>query len=84
MGLTEMARDSFATWNFWLELAEVRDLGGNRVVVLADDRMTGAGSGVELEPVQWTQVATVRRGLCERADNYSDRHEALQAVGLVE
>jgi len=83
-GLTEMARDGFATWDFWLELAEVRDLGGNRVVVLADDRMTGAGSGVELAPVRWTQVATVRRGLCERVDNYTDRREALEAVGLSE
>jgi hypothetical protein len=83
-GLTEMAHDWFTTWDFWLELEDVRDLGGNRVLVLADDRMTGTGSGVELESVLWTQVATVRRGLCERVDNYTDRQEALEAVGLSE
>lgn len=83
-GLTEMANDWFATWDFWLELEDVHDLGGNRCVVLADDRMTGTGSGVALESVLWTQVATVRRGLCVRVDNYTDRNEALEAVGLSE
>jgi hypothetical protein len=77
-----MANDWFATWKFWLELENVRDLGGNRCVVLADDRMTGTGSGVPLESVPWTQVVTVRRGLCARVDNYTDRREALAAVGL--
>jgi ketosteroid isomerase-like protein len=81
-GLTEMANDWFATWDFWLELEDVHDLGGNRCVVMANDRMTGTGSGVALESVLWTQVATVRRGLCIRVDNYTNRQEALEAVGL--
>jgi hypothetical protein len=81
-GLAEMATDWFATWDFWFELQDVCDLGGNRCVVMADDRMTGTGSGVALESVLWTQVATVKRGLCIRVDNYTDRQEALQAVGL--
>jgi ketosteroid isomerase-like protein len=81
-GLTEMANDWFATWDFWLELEDVRDLGGNRCLVMADDRMTGAASGVALQSVLWTQVATVRNGLCIRVDNYTDRREALDAVGL--
>jgi ketosteroid isomerase-like protein len=83
-GLTEMANDWFATWDFWLELEDVRDLGGNRCLVMADDRMTGAASGVALQSVLWTQVATVRNGLCIRVDNYTDRREALDAVGLDE
>jgi hypothetical protein len=53
-------------------------------VVLADNRMTGTGSGVALDSVLWTQIATVRRGLCVRVDNYTDRTEALEAVGLSE
>jgi hypothetical protein len=81
-GLTEMANDWFATWEFWLELEDVHDLGGNKCLVMADDRMTGTGSGVALDSVLWTQVATVRRGLCIRVDNYTDRQEALEAVGL--
>jgi hypothetical protein len=82
-GLSEMANDWFATWDFWFELEGVRDLGGNRCVVMADDRMTGTGSGVALESVLWTQVATVKHGLCVRVDNYTDRQEALDAVGIV-
>jgi ketosteroid isomerase-like protein len=81
-GLTEMANDWFATWDFWLELDDVVDLGGNRCLVMADDRMTGTGSGVALDPMPWTQVATVRRGMCIRVDNYTNRQEALEAVGL--
>jgi ketosteroid isomerase-like protein len=81
-GLAEMANDWFATWDFWFELEDVHDLGGNRCVVMADDRMTGTGSGVPLESVLWTQVATVKHGLCIRVDNYTDRQEALKAVGL--
>jgi hypothetical protein len=81
-GLTEMANDWFATWDFWLELEDVHDLGGNRCLVMADDRMTGTGSGVALESVPWTQIITIRRGLCIRVDNYTDRQEALEAVGL--
>jgi hypothetical protein len=46
--------------------------------------MTGAASGVALQSVPWTQVATVRNGLCIRVDNYTDRREALDAVGLDE
>ena len=81
-GLSEMANDWFATWDFWFELERVIDLGGNHCVVMANDRMTGTGSGVALESVLWTQVATVRRGLCIRVDNYTNRQEALEAVGL--
>jgi hypothetical protein len=83
-GLTEMANDWFATWDFWLEFDDVYDLGRNRCLVLADNRMTGTGSGVALEPVPWTQIATVKRGLCIRVDNYTDRREALETVGLPE
>ena len=81
-GLSEMANDWFATWDFWFELEGVRDLGGNHCVVMANDRMTGTGSGVRLDSVLWTQVATVKHGLCIRVDNYTDRQEALEAVGL--
>ena len=81
-GLVEMARDWFATFDFWFELEQVRDLGGNRCLVMAKDRLTGTGSGVELTPVLWTQLATAKRGLCVRVDNYTDRDEALRAAGV--
>jgi hypothetical protein len=79
-GLVEMAQDWFATFDFWFELQEVRDLGGNHCLVLAKDRLTGSGSGVALAPVLWTQLATARRGLCVRVDNYTDREEGLRAA----
>jgi ketosteroid isomerase-like protein len=81
-GLLEMAHEWFATFDFWFELQEVRDLGGNRCLVMAKDRLTGTGSGVELAPVLWTQLATAKSGLCVRVDNYTDRDEALRAAGL--
>jgi SnoaL-like domain len=81
-GLVEMAHDWFATFDFWFELQEVHDLGGDRCLVMAKDRLTGSGSGVALAPVLWTQVATARSGLCVRVDNYTDREEALRATNL--
>jgi hypothetical protein len=81
-GVEEMARDWFATWDFFFELVGFHDLGGPTCLVLGDFHVMGAGSGVPLEVAHWAQVATARRGRGVRVHTYSDRREALRAVGL--
>ena len=54
-----------------------------RVVTLARQQAKGTGSGLGME-MEWVQIATVRNGKVTRIANYSDRSEALEAVGLSE
>jgi ketosteroid isomerase-like protein len=61
---------------------EVAD-AGDRVLVFWSQRMVGAGSGVPVV-LDSAQVCTVRDGKLARVDNYTDRAEALKAVGLSE
>ncbi|MDQ3730336.1 MAG: nuclear transport factor 2 family protein [Actinomycetota bacterium] len=56
---------------------------GERVVAFWWQRMTGRGSGVPVE-LDSAQVWTIRDGQPIRIDNYTDRAEALEAVGLRE
>jgi ketosteroid isomerase-like protein len=81
-GVAEMARDWFATWDFFFELVGFHDLGGPTCLVLGDFHVMGSGSGVPLEVAHWAQVATGRRGRGVRIDTYSDRREALRVAGL--
>ena len=54
-----------------------------RVISLIWHRGRGRNSGVAME-MEMAQVATVRDGKITRLDNYEDRAEALEAVGLRE
>jgi hypothetical protein len=81
-GITEMALNWYASWDFTFELQELGDLGSDRCVLLSEFRMTGAESGVPLDHVPWAQIGTARRGRWIRVDNFTDRHEALRAAGL--
>ncbi len=81
-GVRQMALDWYAAWEFSFELRELHDLGGGRCLLLSEFRMTGAGSGVPLEHVQWAQIGTARRGRWVRVENFTDRDDALRAAGL--
>jgi hypothetical protein len=81
-GVTEMALNWYAIWDFSFELQELRDLGRDRCLLLSEFRMTGAESGVPLEHVPWAQIGTARRGRWVRVENFTDREEALRAAGL--
>jgi ketosteroid isomerase-like protein len=61
---------------------DVRDLG-DRVVALGTLRVTGRGSGIEIE-VPMAVVASFRDGLMTHFKDYGDKNQALQAVGLRE
>jgi ketosteroid isomerase-like protein len=68
---------------FWLEGQEYRDLGADRVLVLAVLGGRGKASGVETR-AEIGQVLTFRAGLVVSYRAYLDHAEALEAVGLSE
>jgi ketosteroid isomerase-like protein len=70
-----------ASWDSYEARVDELLEAGDRVVVFWWQRMTGRGSGVPVE-LDSAQVWTVRDGLVIRIDNYTDRGEALEAVGL--
>jgi ketosteroid isomerase-like protein len=75
--------------NEWLEVWDAFEVGiddlfplqDGRVVVLAWQRGKGRYSGLAME-MRWAQLITLRDGEIIHVDNYEDREEALEAVGL--
>ncbi len=61
---------------------EVRDLG-DRLVAFGTVRVRGRESGIEVTSAT-AMVATFRDGKMVRAEDFSERSEALKAVGLEE
>jgi SnoaL-like domain len=77
-------------WRYWLDAfedirwdpEEMLDFGG-QILVTTQQRGHGSGSGVSVsEPV--FQLFTLRRGLVVRQEDFIDRADALEAVGLSE
>jgi ketosteroid isomerase-like protein len=66
--------------DFRVEPEEYID-AGDKVVVIARNRGTGKGSGVELDQ-QFAYVWTVQLGRLADLQVYEDRREALEAAGL--
>ena len=64
------------------EVAEIRDLG-TRVIALGHIRGQGRDSGAAID-ARGAWVADLRDGLITRFQTYSDRADALDAVGLRE
>ena len=52
-----------------------------RVLILAWQRGRGRHSGIAMD-MEWAMVTTVRDGKIIRIDNYDDRREAREALGL--
>jgi ketosteroid isomerase-like protein len=65
-----------------LHYADIRDLG-DRVLGLGTLRITGKGSGIEIE-VPVAVVASFRDGLITRFKDYGDKDQALKAAELSE
>jgi len=61
--------------DFKLSLAEVVDLGGDRVLAALDRVLKGKGSEIEVSAPMFS-VVTLRNGLIVRMDEYSTRAEA--------
>jgi ketosteroid isomerase-like protein len=59
---------------------EFIEVGDENVVWFTWQEGRGTESGAPMR-VEWTQVVTVRDGLIQRVEHYSDRQEALRAAG---
>src|SRR4051794_11900766 len=80
-GLRRVLREVWEAWEGFTELVE-RIVGtGDTVVVLASIRGRGRASGVEVA-AKAALVWTVRDGLVEAVELFSDQDEALRSVGL--
>jgi len=77
-------------WSSWLsawesiefDVDELRDVGGDRVLALLRVRTRGRRSAIVVENPPHAQLYTLRDGLITEVRNFSDRDEALRAVGL--
>jgi hypothetical protein len=71
-------------WENWtIEVDRFIDAGGDSVVVLTHERGRNKASGMELD-ARHAELYTVRDGHIVRWQGFSDRAEALEAVGLSE
>jgi ketosteroid isomerase-like protein len=64
-------------------ITEVRDLGRNQVLVVVNLTMKWKGSGMMLSEPR-VSLVRLRNGLVVQITTYSDREQALEAVGLSE
>jgi ketosteroid isomerase-like protein len=83
-GVREWWTDTSDTFeSFRLELDDLRDLGGDRVLALGTLRVRGQGSGVDAA-VPSGSVATFREGRVLALKDYGDRAKAMEAAGLAD
>jgi ketosteroid isomerase-like protein len=91
---SEVTEGSEAVWDFFvtnndpwedspLEYVEIIDCGNDRIAAEMQGQMRGAASGAGVHWSFW-QVATFREGKVAHLGWYSDRVQALEAVGLSE
>jgi ketosteroid isomerase-like protein len=79
-GFLEQWREAFVDYRF--EVERYID-AGERVLAICSQSGAGLGSdGVAV--MRLAQIATFKDGLVVRLENYSDRRQALKAVGLSE
>jgi ketosteroid isomerase-like protein len=68
---------------FEVEAEEIRDVAGDRVVLLGRIRWRGVASGIESES-PFAMAITIRDGKMFYSLDYLSREQALEAVGLRE
>jgi ketosteroid isomerase-like protein len=73
--------DSWQDWHF--DLDEVRDGEGGRVFAAIHEWGTGTGTGAHVDQRRYFAL-TLREGRAVRAQMFSERPDALKAVGLEE
>jgi ketosteroid isomerase-like protein len=79
----DYTRPYWGTWDdYHLDAEELIDAGSS-VVGLVRERGRGKGGGVPFDR-RWAQVWTFSRGRIIRWEHYSDKADALEAVGLRE
>lgn len=79
-GIHEFFRDVARSWEwFRFEATHLRDLGGDRVLVLGDVRGRGRASGVAVAD-QWGLIVELSEGRVVHARGFLDQREALDAA----
>jgi ketosteroid isomerase-like protein len=79
-----LEHDWLASWDSYeAGIEDLVDAGRGRVLAFWWQRMAGRGSGVPVR-LDSAQVWKIRDGQVLRIENYTDRTEALAAVGLSE
>jgi ketosteroid isomerase-like protein len=73
--------DSWKDWHF--DLDEIRDAGGHQVFAAIHEWGIGAGTGASVDQRRYFAL-TLRRGRTARVRMFSERSDALKAVGLEE
>ena len=73
--------DSWQDWHF--DLDEVRDGEGDRVFAAIHEWGTGTGTGAHVDQRRYFAL-TLREGRAVRAQMFSERPDALKAVGFEE
>jgi len=83
-GVRDWIEDLSAYWELFETHQEQFRVIGDRVLILGHWRARARGSGIELDtqPASW--VVEVQRGKIVRLQTYTNRKEALEAVGLSE
>jgi ketosteroid isomerase-like protein len=77
-------RRYLGTWDTYrIELDEIRAVGDDQILVFASEDMRGRGAGVDTESHHGA-VWTLKNCRVVRYQSYSDRADALDAVGLRE
>jgi len=72
-----------AAANYRLKLLEVTDLKTDRALAVFGPSLEGRTSGIHVDAAVFA-VVTLKDGLIVRLDEYTDRRDALEAVGLSE
>ena len=81
-GIRRFFEEWLSSWDHYEAGAEeYLDAGDGRVLVICWQRGLGPGGHVPVQ-MDWAQICTLKRGLVCRLEAYSDRDEALKAVGL--
>jgi len=73
--------DAVEDWRINIE--DVSGLGDDHVLVASRNAIRGRGSGIQIDQAIWTVVA-VKKGKIATISDFSERAEALEAVGLSE
>ena len=82
-GIREFFRDVAESWeSFRFDATDIRDLGES-VLVLADVRACGRGSGARVDD-RWAWIIEMRGGRAASLRGYLDQADALEAAGLSE
>jgi len=69
--------------DYWTEIDEIRDLGGEQVLRLTHAGIRGRATGLAFES-ELAHVMTLRDGRIVGSEDYLSHEEALEAVGLSE